>query len=88
MEKDIEIAVTKFIEMMMKHARSLKPFLLTTYPYQVNLQDAYFQLILNQSFSFFLNQYSLRLKKPTPDDYKEFGEIILRYKDAIEKTLK
>ena len=88
MEKDIEIAVTKFIEMMMKHTRSLKPFLLTTYPYQVNLQDAYFQLILNQSFSFFLNQYSLRLKKPTPDDYKEFGEIILRYKDAIEKTLK
>ncbi len=88
MEKDIANAVEKFIEMMMKHARSLKPFLQTTYPYQINLQDAYFQLILNQSFSFFLNQYSLRLKKPTPDEYKEFGEIILKHKDAIEKMLR
>ena len=82
---DIQDYVEKHIKLMVSQTETYLPFIKVAFPYSKNLADGVYNLIVGSALSVFVNQYAMRMKYPTNDDFSEFGRIALKYRDQIEK---
>ena len=87
-QEDIQNYVEDHIKFMIKQTESYLPFLKTAFPYSTNLADACFSLIAGNALSVFINQYAMRLKFPSIEDFEEFGRITGKYRDQVDKFFK
>ncbi len=75
--EDIKEFIEKQIKLMISQTEAYLPFIKIAYPYSKNLADASYNLIVGSAVSIFLNQYAMRMKYPTAEDFTEFGKITL-----------
>lgn len=85
--KDIQDFVEEQIKLMISQSKVYLPFIKVAFPYSKNPIDACYNLIVGTAVLLFLNQYAIRLKFPTPEEFTEFGKITLKYKEQIEQFL-
>lgn len=88
LDEEIKKNVENHIKLMVSQTESYLPFLKTAFPFSSNLAEACFSLIVGSALSVFINQYSMRLKIPTNEDFEEFGKLTLKYRDQVEKFFK
>ena len=86
--EDIKEFIEKQIKLMISQTEAYLPFIKIAYPYSKNLADASYNLIVGSAVSIFLNQYAMRMKYPTAEDFTEFGKITLKYRDQIDQFFK
>ncbi len=86
--EDIKEYIEKQIKLMISQTEAYLPFIKIAYPYSKNLADASYNLIVGSAVSIFLNQYAMRMKYPTAEDFTEFGKITLKYRDQIDQFFK
>ena len=86
--EDIKEHVEKQITLMISQTEAYMPFIKVAFPYSKNLADACYNLIVGSAVSVFVNQYAMRLKYPSAEDFAEFGKITVRYRDQIDKFFK
>ena len=82
---DVQDYVEKHIKLMISQTETYLPFIRVAFPYSKNLADGVYNLIIGSALSVFVNQYAMRMKYPTPDDFTEFGKIALKYRDQIDQ---
>ena len=82
---DIQEYVEKHIKLMISQTEVYLPFIKVAFPYSRNLADGVYNLIVGSALSVFVNQYAIRVKYPTTEDFAEFGKIALKYRDQIEQ---
>ena len=85
---DVQESVEKQIKIMISQTEAYIPLLKIAFPYSNNLADACYNLIVGSAVSIFVNQYAMRLKYPNAEDFKEFGKIIVKYRDQIDQFFK
>jgi len=85
---DIEDFVEKHIKLMISQTESYLPFIKAAFPYSKNVADGVYNLIVGSALSVFVNQYAMRLKYPTAEDFTEFGKITVKYRDQIDQFFK
>ncbi len=86
--EDVKEHVEKQITLMISQTEAYMPFIKVAFPYSKNLADACYNLIVGSAVSVFVNQYAMRLKYPSAEDFVEFGKITVRYRDQIDKFFK
>ncbi len=86
--EDIQDFVEEQINLMISQIEAYLPFIKVAFPYSKNLADACYNLIVGSAVLIFLNQYAIRLKYPTAEDFTEFGKITLKYRDQIDQFFK
>jgi hypothetical protein len=86
--KDVQESVEKQIKLMISQTEAYIPLLKIAFPYSKNLADACYNLIVGSAVSIFVNQYAMRLKYPNAEDFKEFGKIVVKYRDQIDQFFK
>jgi hypothetical protein len=86
--EDVKDNVEKQIELMISQTGAYLPFIKVAFPYSKNLADACYNLIVGSAVSIFVNQYAMRLKYPTAEDFTEFGKITVKYRDQIDQFFK
>jgi hypothetical protein len=52
------------------------------------MADGVYNLIIGSALSVFVNQYALRMKYPTAEDFTEFGKIAIKYRDEVDQFFK
>lgn len=82
---DIQEYVEKNMKLMISQTETYLPFIKIAFPYSNNLADGVYNLIVGSALSVFVNQYAIRMKYPTAEDFSEFGKLILKYRDQVEK---
>ncbi len=82
---DIQDYVEKNMKLMISQTETYLPFIKVAFPYSQNLADGVYNLIVGSALSVFVNQYAMRMKYPTADDFSEFGRLVLKYRDQVEK---
>ncbi len=82
---EIEQSVENHIELLIQQTKSYLPFIKIAFPFSKNTADACYSLIVGNALSVFINQYAMRIKYPTEDDFVEFGKLTIKYKERIEK---
>ena len=85
---DIEEIVEKHIQLMISQTETYLPFIKVAFPYSNNIADGVYNLITGSALSMFLNQFTLKMKYPTAEDFTDFGKITLKYRDQIDKFFK
>ena len=85
---DVEEFVEKHIKLMISQTETYLPFIRVAFPYSKNLADGCYNLIVGSAVSIFVNQYAMRLKYPTAEDFTEFGKITVKYRDQIDQFFK
>jgi hypothetical protein len=85
---DIEDFVEKHIKLMISQTESYLPFIKVAFPYSSNITDGVYNLIIGSALSVFVNQYAMRMKSPSVEDFSEFGKIALKYRDQIDQFFK
>ncbi len=88
MHKDIEVYVDNHLNLLVQQTETYLPFIKTAFPYSKNMADACFSLIVGNALSVFINQYSMRLKYPTQQDFEDFGKLSLKYRSQIDRFFK
>ncbi len=83
---EIKNFLENHIEMMISQTQTYMPFIKVAFPSSKNVTDATFSLIAGYALSVFINQYAMRLKNPTMEDFEEFGRITAKYREKIEKS--
>ena len=86
--EDVQDYVEKQINLMISQTEAYLPFIRVAFPYSKNLADACYYLIVGSAVSIFVNQYAMRLKYPTPEDFTEFGKMTVKYRDQIDQFFK
>ena len=86
--KDIQSFVEQQINLMISQSKVFLPFIKVAFPYSKNPTDACYSLIVGSAVLIFLNQYAMRLKYPTTEDFIEFEKITLKYREQIDQFLK
>jgi hypothetical protein len=86
--EDIQDFVEEQINLMISQIEAYLPFIKVAFPYSKNLADACYNLIIGSAVLIFLNQYAMRLKYPTAEDFTEFGKVTLKYRDQIDQFFK
>jgi len=86
--EDVKENVEKQINLMISQTEAYLPFIKVAFPYSKNLADACYSLIVGSAVSIFVNQYAMRLKYPSAEDFTEFGKITVKYRDQIDKFFK
>jgi len=86
--EDVQEFIEKQIKLMISQTEAYLPFIRIAYPYSKNLADACYNLIVGSSISIFVNQYTMRMKYPTAEDFTEFGKITVKYRDEIDQFFK
>ena len=86
--EDVKENVEKQIELMISQTEAYLPFIRVAFPYSKNLADACYNLIVGSAVSIFVNQYAMRLKYPTAEDFTGFGEITVKYRYQIDQFFK
>jgi len=85
---DVEEFVEKHIKLMISQTETYLPFIKVAFPYSNNIADGVYNLIIGSALSVFVNQYALKMKNPTVEDFTEFGKIALKYRDQIDQFFK
>ncbi len=85
---DIEEIVEKHIQLMISQTETYLPFIKVAFPYSNNIADGVYNLITGSALSMFLNQFTLKMKYPTAEDFTDFGKISLKYRDQIDQFFK
>ncbi len=88
MQKEIEKYLDNHFNLLIQQTESYLPFIKTAFPYSKNMADACFSLIVGNALSVFINQYSMRLKYPTEQDFTDFGKLSLKYRSQIDRFFK
>lgn len=86
--EDIKEYLEKHINLMVSQTETYIPFLKVAFPYSKNLADACYSLIVGSALTLFVNQYGMRLKYPTKEDFVEFGKLTAKYREQIDKFFK
>lgn len=82
---EIQQYVENHIELLIQQTKSYLPFIKIAFPFSKNVAEACYSLIVGNALSVFINQYAMRIKYPTEDDFVEFGKLTIKYKERIEK---
>jgi uncharacterized protein YukJ len=85
---DVEEIVEKHIQLMISQTETYLPFIKVAFPYSNNIADGVYNLITGSALSIFLNQFTLKMKYPTAEDFTDFGKITLKYRDQIDQFFK
>ncbi len=85
---DVEEIVEKHILLMISQTETYLPFIKVAFPYSNNIADGVYNLITGSALSLFINQYALKMKYPTAEDFTDFGKISLKYRDQIDQFFK
>lgn len=85
---DIQDQIDKHIQLMISQTESYLPFIKVAFPYSKNLADACYSLIVGSALSVFINQYAMRVSYPSIEDFTEFGRLVQRYREQIDKFFK
>ncbi len=85
---DVEEFVEKHIKLMISQTETYLPFIKIVFPYSNNVADSVYNLIIGSALSVFVNQYTMKMKNPTVEDFTDFGKIALKYRDQIDKFFK
>ena len=87
-DADIEEFLEKHIKMMISQTETYLPFIRVAFPYSNNVADGVYNLIIGSALSVFVNQFAMKMKYPTADNFAEFGKIALKYRDQVDKFFK
>ncbi|WP_371504309.1 hypothetical protein [Nitrosopumilus adriaticus] len=82
---DIQEYVEKHIKLMISQTETYLPFIKVAFPYSNNVADGVYSLIIGSALSVFVNQYGMKMKYPTAEDFEDFGKIALKYRDQVDK---
>jgi len=85
---DIEEFVEKHIKLMISQTETYLPFIKIVFPYSNNVADSVYNLIIGSALSVFVNQFTMKMKNPTVEDFTDFGKIALKYRDQIDQFFK
>lgn len=85
---DIQEYVEKNIKLMISQTETYLPIIKIVFPYSKNLADGIYNLIVGSAVSVFINQYAMRMKYPTVEDFSEFAKIVYKYRDQIDQFFK
>ena len=85
---DVEEFVEKHIMLMISQTETYLPFIRVAFPYSNNVADGVYNLIIGSALSVFINQFTMKMKYPTANDFAEFGKIALKYRDQVDKFFK
>ena len=85
---EIQEYVEKNIKLMISQTETYLPFIKIAFPYSQNLADGVYNLIIGSALSVFVNQYAMRMKYPSTEDFAEFGKLVFKYRDQIDKFFK
>ncbi len=85
---DVEEFVEKHIKLMISQTETYLPFIKVVFPYSNNVADSVYNLIIGSALSVFVNQYTMKMKNPTVEDFTDFGKIALKYRDQIDQFFK
>lgn len=88
MQKEIETYLDNHLNLLVQQTETYLPFIKTAFPYSKNMADACFSLIVGNALSVFINQFSMRLKYPTEQDFADFGKLSLKYRSQIDRFFK
>jgi hypothetical protein len=86
--EDIQEYVEKNIKLMISQTETYLPIIKIVFPYSKNLADGIYNLIVGSAISVFINQYAVRMKYPTSEDFSEFAKIAYKYRDQIDQFFK
>ncbi len=85
---DVEEFVEKHIKLMISQTETYLPFIKVAFPYSNNMADSVYNLIIGSALSVFVNQFAIKMKNPTVEDFTDFGKIALKYRDQIDQFFK
>ncbi len=85
---EVEEFVDEHIKLMISQTETYMPFIKVVFPYSKNMADGVYNLIIGSALSVFVNQYAIRMKNPTVEDFAAFGKIALKYRDQVDKFFK
>lgn len=85
---DIQEYVEKNIKLMISQTETYLPFIKVAFPYSKNLADGVYSLIVGSALSVFVNQYAMRMKYPTAEDFSEFGKLTIKYREKVDQFFK
>ena len=85
---EVEEIIEKHIQLMISQTETYLPFIKVAFPYSNNIADGVYNLITGSALSIFMNQYTLKMKYPTAEDFADFGKITLKYRDQIDQFFK
>ena len=85
---DVEEFVEKHIKLMISQTETYLPFIKVVFPYSNNVADSVYNLIIGSALSVFVNQFAMKMKNPTVEDFTDFGKIALKYRDEIDQFFK
>ena len=85
---DVEEFVEKHIKLMISQTETYLPFIKVVFPYSNNVADSVYNLIIGSALSVFVNQFAIKMKNPTVEDFTNFGKIALKYRDQIDQFFK
>ena len=85
---EVEEVVEKHIKLMISQTETYLPFIKVVFPYSKNVADGVYNLIIGSALSVFVNQFAIKMKNPTVEDFTDFGKIALKYRDQIDKFFK
>ncbi len=85
---DVEEFVEKHIKLMISQTETYLPFIKIVFPYSNNVADSVYNLIIGSALSVFVNQFAMKMKNPTVEDFTDFGKIALKYRDQIDQFFK
>ncbi len=85
---DVEEFVEKHIKLMISQTETYLPFIKVVFPYSNNVADSVYNLIIGSTLSVFVNQFTMKMKNPTVEDFTDFGKIALKYRDQVDQFFK
>ena len=85
---EVEGVVEKHIKLMISQTETYLPFIKIVFPYSKNVADGVYNLIIGSALPVFVNQFTVRMKNPTVEDFTDFGKIALKYRDQIDQFFK
>jgi hypothetical protein len=85
---DIQEYIEKNIKLMISQTETYLHFIKIVFPYSQNLADGVYNLVAGKALSIFINQYAMRMKYPLAEDFTEFGKLLFKYRDQIDKFFK
>ena len=85
---EVEEVIEKHIKLMISQTETYLPFIKVVFPYSKNVADGVYNLIIGSALSVFVNQFAIKMKNPTVEDFTDFGKIALKYRDQIDQFFK
>ncbi len=86
--QEIQDQLDQHIRLMISQTESYLPFIKVAFPYSQNLADACYSLIVGSALSVFVNQYAMRVKYPTVEDFTDFGHFVQKYREQVDQFFK